>query len=44
MGGSWSFPGWSAWAEVNSAGTGLRRREFGERCRRPIEVLAHIGI
>jgi hypothetical protein len=29
---------------VNSAGMDLRRREFGERCRRPIEVLAHIGI
>jgi hypothetical protein len=29
---------------VDSAGMGLRRREFGERCRRPIEVLAHVGI
>lgn len=44
MGGSRSSPEWSESAEADSAGTRLRRREFGERCRRPIEVLAHIGI
>ena len=34
----------SARAEMDSARTGLRRREFSERRRRPIEVLAHINV